>query len=385
MIGGHGGNIYDLARRLGCRPEDIDDLSSNVNPLGPPPGLLEFLAGRLSAVTALPEVDNRGIQEQAAAWFGVPASRVLAAGGTTQFIYGIPRALGSRRSLIVGPTYADYADACRLNGIRPDFYLCAEAQGFRPDPVRLEEEIRTTGADLAFICNPNNPTGVLVPAEVIRGLCRRNPRVRFVVDESYLPFVQEGERHSLVHDGLDNLLVLVSVSKIFRISGLRLGFLVAAPAVAAEVGRQLLPWSVNSLGQAAVGWLAGAKGMLAGFVAETRDYLERERNGFQAGLQHAGDLKIHPGTASFLLVRLPPGVTAGEAWSRFADERILIRDCSNFAGLSDRFIRISPKAPEVNRRAARILESLSAGPGVRQAPGPEVHEAPGPEVHEAHG
>jgi threonine-phosphate decarboxylase len=369
MIGGHGGNIYELARRLGCRPEAIDDLSSNVNPLGPPAGLLEHLADRLSAVCALPEADNREVRMKTAQGFGVPAARVLAAGGTTQFIHVLPRALGSRRCLIVGPTYADYADACTLAGIRPSFSLCAEAEGFLPDPAGIEREIRAAEADLVFICNPNNPTGVLVAAEAIRDLSRRNPGARFVVDESYLPFVRQGARESLVRDGLANVLVLVSVSKIFRISGLRIGFLVAPPEIVRRIERHLWPWSVNCLAQAAVDWLAESRQRLEGFIAETSAYLERERSEIEKTLRPVGGLKVYPGAASFLLIRLPPGTTAGEACARLAEERILIRDCSNFLGLSERFIRISPKRPEVNRRAAQLLAGLAAGPAAMEAHG----------------
>ena len=90
MIGGHGGNIHELGRRLGCSPADITDLSSNVNPLGPPPGLQEFLREQLDAITALPEVDNRGTIQSYAEFLGVPADRILTGNGTTQFIYSIP-------------------------------------------------------------------------------------------------------------------------------------------------------------------------------------------------------------------------------------------------------------------------------------------------------
>ena len=156
--------------------------------------------------------------------------------------------------------------------------------------------------------------------------------------------------------------MLVSISKIFRISGLRIGFLVGPPAVVAQAARYLWPWSVNSLGQAAVRWLAESRPVLEGFVAETRNYLESERQAFEERLRHVSGLKIYPGAASFLLIRLPPGSSAGEACLRFSEERILIRDCSNFVGLSESFIRISPKGPEVNRRAAHVLAALSAKP-----------------------
>ena len=133
---------------------------------------------------------DRAILAKFAEWFDVPVSESWPRAARRSSCYGIPRALASRRSMIVGPTYADYADACRLHGIRPVFSLCTEKHGFRPDPARLEQDLRQAEADLVFICNPNNPTGVLLPAEAIRELCRRNPRVRFVVDESYLPFVR---------------------------------------------------------------------------------------------------------------------------------------------------------------------------------------------------
>ncbi|MGD8262442.1 MAG: aminotransferase class I/II-fold pyridoxal phosphate-dependent enzyme, partial [Desulfobacterales bacterium] len=116
MIGGHGGNIYDMARRLGCLTTDIIDMSSNMNPLGPPPGLLDYLADNiLTATTQLPEVDSSEMTENFAAYLGVDAHRLLAGNGTTQFIYSIPRVLETRKALIVGPTYSDYVDACNLS------------------------------------------------------------------------------------------------------------------------------------------------------------------------------------------------------------------------------------------------------------------------------
>ncbi len=362
MIGGHGGNVYELARRLGCRPEDIDDLSSNVNPLGPPPGLLAHLAAQMAAVTRLPEVDNRGLLAAAAPWLGVAAERLLAAGGTTQFIYALPRLLAARRVLIAAPTYSDYADACRLAGVAARSCVADESRGFQPDPAALEAALRREGADTLVICNPNNPTGALVPAEEIRRLARRNAGVRFVVDESYLPFVPGGEAESLAAAGLENVLALVSVSKIYCISGLRLGFLAAPAAFVKRAAAQLLPWSVNSLAQAAVAWLAANAAAVAAFVAQTQRYLEAERRAFRERLAGVPGLTVFPGSASFLLIRLPQALGAAEVAARFAAERLLIRPAANFEGLSERFIRISPKGAAVNRRAADLLRALAAGP-----------------------
>jgi threonine-phosphate decarboxylase len=358
LIKGHGGNIYDLARRLGCRPADIVDLSSNVNPLGPPPGLGDYLSRNMDAIAALPEVDNRGIIQDYAGMLGVSPDRLIAGNGTTQFIYSLPAVLKMQRALIVGPTYSDYADACRLHGVPFEFHLCREEEEFQPDIGRIEPDL--AGADAVFICNPNNPTAALLPAERLKQLCRRNPKVRFIVDESYLPFVSGGEKQSLVAAGLENVLVLLSISKIYRIPGLRVGFLTAAPAVVAAFAEFIWPWSVNSLAQAAVRFLAQAGPALNEFVAQTRGHLDRQRQELRQCLRTVAGLKAYPSSASFMLIRLPEGLAAPTVWSRLAAEGILIRDCSNFRGLSERFIRVCPKTSETSRRLAERIAELAA-------------------------
>ena len=91
MIKGHGGNIFEVAQRLGCAPTDIYDMSSNVNPLGPPPGLVTSLIENIHTINALPEVDAGKAVRAFADRYDVDPDLVLAGNGTTQFIYSIPR------------------------------------------------------------------------------------------------------------------------------------------------------------------------------------------------------------------------------------------------------------------------------------------------------
>jgi threonine-phosphate decarboxylase len=141
MITGHGGNVYQAARQLGCRAADILDMSSNVNPLGPMPGLAEHLAKRMERIAALPEADAAAMVRAFARSHGISAKTVLAANGSTQFIYTLPYALKARRVLVVAPTYADYADACRMHGVKGLRFLEASAENsFVPPEDRLSEE-----------------------------------------------------------------------------------------------------------------------------------------------------------------------------------------------------------------------------------------------------
>ena len=214
MIYGHGGNIYEVARLFNCRPSEIIDMSSNINPLGPPPGLLQHLKNNLDTITRLPEVDACITVKQFGSFIGVDSNRLLAGNGTTQFIYAIPRILETRNALIIGPTYSDYGDACRLQGIPHTFHMAEESNEFNPDIDQIEKKLAKV--DTVFICNPNNPTGALIPAEALGNLCRSQPQKNFIIDESYLDFVSNAENETMVNSELDNVMVLLSLSKIFK-------------------------------------------------------------------------------------------------------------------------------------------------------------------------
>lgn len=365
MIHGHGGNIHSLAQRLGCRPEEIIDVSSNINPLGPPPGLMDHLRAHLTVVCRLPEVDSHGVSAQMAAWLGVDEKCVLAGAGTTQFIHAMFAVLQSHRVLIVGPTYSDYADACCALNIAPQYYLVEARDHFQVDLDRLARQIGK--ADTVVICNPNNPTGVLIPKEALYALCRRHPDTRFVIDESYLPFVHGAEEHSMVAGGLENVLVLHSLSKIYRLPGLRIGFVIAAAPVISGLRRRMVPWSLNSLAQTAVEFLYANRVQIDVFARHTRDFIARERRRFFTRLQAESALRPHPSTVNFFLVQLPGTHSAGRVCACLAQERLLIRDCSNFYGLNEQFIRIALHLPEANDRVAEmLLACASCDPGTRK-------------------
>jgi threonine-phosphate decarboxylase len=355
MIKGHGGNIYDLAHRLGCLRSEIIDMSSNVNPLGPPPGLMDFLTENIAAVMALPEADAEEAVRAFAKRYNVCHECVLAGNGTTEIIYTIPRALGTRQACILGPTYSDYADACLMHGVPHEYLIADEALEFQHDIDRVRKQIR--GADTVFICNPNNPTGVPIPSDDLAFLCKTHPDIRFVIDESYLPFVGNGYAETMLNCGLPNVLVLNSMSKIFRIPGLRIGFLIASEPLIEKFRHYSLPWNVNSLAHAAVIYLMTQEDENDAFIAATRTFLETERNRFAEMLGTASGFRLFPSQTDFILIRLLEK-KADEVCAYLAQDKILIRNCANFTGLSDRFVRISLKTQEINDMLAEKMLRL---------------------------
>jgi threonine-phosphate decarboxylase len=356
MLNGHGGNIYDIAHRLGCAPSEIIDMSSNVNPLGPPPGLVNFLKENLNVITALPEVDANLLVHSFADRYSVDPATVLAGNGSTQFIYSIPLALKTKKALILGPTYADYADACRMHNIHFEYFIAQESQGFKAELNLIKKQVK--GFDTVFICNPNNPTGAFYTAVEIESLCRAFPDIYFVIDESYLPFVTSSDHESMIGRSLSNVIILNSMSKIFRISGLRIGFIVASEYVIEALTRYSLPWSVNALAQLAVRYLMEHKAEVNSFIDRTHELIETEKKRFVEKLKNAAGIKLFASTTSFMLAKLNNRHTADAICQTLLHERILIRNCSNFKGLSNRFIRISLKNSETNTMFIEKLLNL---------------------------
>ncbi len=358
MIQGHGGNIAALAAELGCRPDEITDMSSNINPLGSVPGLIDHLRERMDRIRFLPEVDGRQAIQAIARLLGVAEDRVLAGGGTTQFIYTACAALETRRALIVGPTYADYTDGCRVHGIEPEFFLAEAASGFAPNLQRLEAAL--AGCDTVFLCNPNNPTGQLIPHHALLRLCQNHPQVRFIIDESYLPFAPADQNASLSNCRLDNVVVLWSVSKIFGMPGLRAGFLVANAPVVDRFRRYMQPWCVNSLAQEAVCFLGANQAAVEDFIVQTRNYLAVEGALFRQRLE-SSRLTLYPSATSYFLIGLPADRTATGVCRALAEQRFLIRNCANFHGLDEGYIRIALKDAATNQAVAgHLLAAVGA-------------------------
>ena len=344
----HGGNVVEVAARLGCRVDEILDMSSNLSPLGMVPGLKEELVSRIDELNYLPESDSSGLRRAFAKSHAIAPEQVLAGSGTTEFIFSVPECVRSGRAVIVNPTYGDYAVACARAGLHTVSFLLRPEDDFLLDLDRLDAFVRK--GDLVFVCNPNNPTARMTGSRALYGLVRARDDVAFVVDESYVHFL---DRESLLDFSPfpENLLLLSSYSKIFGIPGIRLGFLVAFPERLAPFTERGRPWGVNRLAQIA-GEFVLSRGR--GYQDEVRRLIAAERPRVAAALASLPRITPVPGEANFILSRLD-GIGADELARRLLAKRIMIRNCANFTGLDKSFFRISLKKPEENDRFLREL------------------------------
>ncbi len=224
-------------------------------------------------------------------------------------------------ALIAGPTFGEYARACRVAGADVQEILFGEEVGFRPDAASIARQIEAVRPRLAFLCNPNNPTGQLLPAPEIAGLLERCEETLLVVDEAYLPFCSEQiDLRSHLPSG--RLLLLRSMTKDYGLAGLRLGYALAHPEIVDSLDRVRPPWNVNAAAQAAGLAAISDRAHLEEarqVVAASRDYLTRELSALGLG--------VVPSTANFLLVRVGDAPAVRTA---LMQRGICVRDCSSF-------------------------------------------------------
>jgi threonine-phosphate decarboxylase len=349
--GAHGGDILSMAKRLGCEVGDLTDLSSNLTPLGMPPGLREALVARLSEISFLPESGSETLVHLFAGKYGCSPQQVLAGNGTTEFIYAVPGSVQGRRALIIAPTYGDYQTAGEWAGLEVDFFNLKAEEDFALDFNRFSA--RLTGGELVFFCNPNNPTGRVVPSRELMDFILAHPASEFLIDESYLPFVDEP---SLAGFPLPaNLFLLCSSSKIYGIPGLRLGFLVASEEKMARFAAHRKPWGVNRMAQVAGEYLLEHGDS---YVQAVRDYLAQTRPGFVARLAALPGVQVIPGAANFILCRLEGAMTASQLREGMLRQRIMIRDCGNFTGLDPHYFRVSLQEGDRNERCLAALAGI---------------------------
>lgn len=355
----HGGRIRAAARRLGVNPERILDFSANLNPLGPPAAVMEVLARHLPEVAWYPEPQGGELKQEVAFRLGMTPSQVAVGNGACELIYLLCHTLSPRAALIPCPTFSEYARAVRTGGGRVDQVEMREGSRFRLPTERLVASLRTGRYDLVVICNPNNPTGTLARLDELDAVAQAAERADtwMLVDESFLGFHREAQQLSAL--GLSSryrrLMVLVSLTKLYCLPGLRLGYLVGPTHLVTRLEEKRDPWSVNSLAQ-----LAGLECLRqTEYLARTRELLPRYRAGLLTSLTSIPGIHVFPSEANFLLCRLDR-TSATDLSGQLAHQHILVRECSEFPGLDSSYLRVAVRQAEENERLVRAIAAVLA-------------------------
>lgn len=347
----HGGITDAELAALGLDPADVLDFSASTNPLGP--SRAAAVGARAAAWDRYPDDGATALRLELARRNGVDPDAVVVGNGAAELVWLVALAFlePGDRALVVGPTFGEYARAARLVGGHVDDHRARPEDGFAVDPAVVAARARAARSRVLFLCDPNNPTGTLLPPGAIAALADAVPDALLVVDESYRPFADDPpDLRPLL--GRGNVLLLRSLTKDHGLAGLRLGYTLAPPPVRAALERVRPPWSVNAVAQAA--GLAALRD--EAHLARARAEVRRTRAFLSSALAAHG-LRVLPAAANFLLVEVGDGAALRAALLR---RGVCVRDCASFGLPGHVRIGLRP-VPDCERLVAAVAELAAGG------------------------
>jgi len=353
MLNGHGGNINQICSKYGLDPDEIIDFSASVNPLGCPEGVRKTILERFADIKNYPDSECTSLRKAIADKVHCSESNIIIGNGSNELFYLIPRSLKPKQGILLQPTFSEFKDAlCNAN---VEVVEIVNDSGNFPLINTNLSSLKNIEDGVVFLCNPNNPTGQLTLKEEILELVKDNTNRLIVVDEAFMDFVDEDEKYSVIKEAplMDNLIVVRSLTKFYGFPGLRLGYLVANESTVNKLMQFKEPWTVNTFAQIA--------GQVAindeAFAANTREYVSREKAFLYDGLSRIKGIRPFQPSVNFILVKIDNAeITSSQIQDFLIKDKIIIRDCSNFVGLSEKYFRVAVKTRQENQKLLRALK-----------------------------
>jgi threonine-phosphate decarboxylase len=342
----HGGDIY--------RYKNCVDFSTNCNPLGVPESVKEAIINSLSHIEEYPQVGYEPLKDAIAAYEGVESEKIICGNGAAELIFSLCRAKKPKRALVAAPTFAEYEQALESVDCQVEHYVLDEADNFSIGEALFSQLDQKP--DLLFLCNPNNPTGILTEREfLVKVLKKCRAQGSFlVVDECFLDFVREPGSYTLKEwlKEYPNLFILKAFTKRYAMPGVRLGYgMCGDKCLLEKMEAATQPWNISVMAQAA--GIAALQEET--YVEEGRKLIFSESAYLKKEMAELG-LRVFPSQANYIFFKGPKAL-----FERAVEKGILIRDCSNYEGLGAGYYRICVKKHEENEHLIAVFRESMGG------------------------
>jgi len=343
----HGG-LYSIKNT----DSSVTDFSSNISPLGFPPLVKKVIKKEIQSLDVYPDPDSTKLRSHLEWYTGIPKDQIVVGNGATEIIYNFCKAfLGKKTPILIPvPTFGEYEAACKLAGCKISFFKTMNLNESLDEFIKL---IPKNGC--VFLCNPNNPTGALIPKskmlEIIKNAKKKDTLV--FVDECFIELVPRSNE-SVVKDlkKFDNLFVLRSLTKSFGLAGIRVGYGLGSKKMISILNKIKVPWNVSGLAQKA----ASAALCHSFYLDKTRNLIKKESKYLSGSIAKMPNFSCHSSATNFILIKSK--IKSKTLQKKLLAKKILVRDCSNFRGLTDQYIRIAVKNHKENVRLIKALESI---------------------------
>ncbi len=334
MLIGHGNDQYAYNRTITA------DFSTNITNGAVAEELAGFLKTKLNTLHNYPDPEANIFLEAIAKHHHIDKENLLACNGSTEAFYLTAQTFAEAKSFILTPSFSEYKDACTQFGHQIE-------QSTNLEDVSLQNN------NLIWLGNPNNPDGRTTSADEIDTFCRLYPRTLFIVDEAYADLCRDFETAIPLTQKHTNLIVVRSLTKSFSVPGLRIGYIISAKQNILRIKQNMKPWNMNTLAIEAGAYIMNNYEQLK---PDTENIIEQSAQ-FQIELAKLSELTVFPTSCNFFLVQLHSSTAAELKTFLIKNYGILIRDASNFKGLTNQHFRLSVQSEQNNRALISALKA----------------------------
>lgn len=349
---GHGGNIEEISRLYNINEEEIIDFSANINPMGISKNVKEEMIKSLDKIERYPDITYHDLKMAIHKYENIDFNNIVLGNGAAEVIFNIVRALKPKKALISAPTFAEYEDALKSVDCTVRHYILNKDfnldKGFISE---IDEDV-----EIIFICNPNNPTGVITSKEFILEVIERANEINatLIIDESFLDFMDNKNEISTIDltSKYENLIVVKSLTKFFAFPGIRVGYGITSNKATVDlINKVATPWAINTVAACGAQVALNEKQ----YIKDSIEYVKIENNFLFNELSKFSSLRVYRGAVNFMFFKVNEDINLKEELLKFG---ILIRSCDNYIGLDKGYYRVAVRTREENIKLISALKKV---------------------------
>ncbi|MCR5527237.1 MAG: aminotransferase class I/II-fold pyridoxal phosphate-dependent enzyme [Lachnospiraceae bacterium] len=356
----HGSDLEKIEKIYGIKKDEIISFSANVNPLGISEKLRSTLAERLDVITSYPDREYTKLRKVLADYCKTVPENITVGNGSTELISIVIEFRSPKKAMILSPSYSEYEREVKLVGGEIVYFPLKEAENFKLDTAALETAL-DDGIDMLIICNPNNPTSSCLSQSELRTILKKASQnnILVMIDETYIEFADDQSKLEAIPltSEFDNLFIIRGISKFFASPGLRLGYAITGNRkLLKEINEKKNPWSINSLAEVAGELIFSDEE----YINKTKALISAERKRICSVLDSlsAYGLKYYEPYANFILCKIESTtVNADTLFEACIKKKLMIRNCSTFMYLDERFFRFCIMMPKDNDALLEVIKT----------------------------
>lgn len=348
----HGANFTSLYKIFNLKmPEQVYDLSENVNALGFPPSVKRAWPNLIAQISAYPHPEGEPLKTLLAEKHGVHQSQVLIGNGAAELLTFFAQRFTNKRVMLIHPTFSEYAQTLKAAGAQLVELVVEDVVNYTLPIEKMKKMMKNV--DCLYLCNPNNPTGSIITQEITKELLENGKQTNceLLVDEAFMDWTDESESVIPLVQSYSNLTVMRSMTKMYGIAGIRLGYLIGNSEFVQELGGKLPHWNVNGLA-IEIGKLCLED---EAFRQESIVFHEKRKKELEAFL-HKHGCTMSKSVTNYFCFQLKEPEKTRDFYFYCLEQGVVLRHTENFIGMDGKWLRIGMKQQEAMKKFEQVMD-----------------------------